>query len=202
LSAGRVELATNRVSVTVCDDRQPNERVVIQLCEKSGWIIAGVTHLGWLCEIPEEDRNVFRAALAGLYALGAVGLVHEQIESRLVAAPLPPSEHSRGSELPKGQWPAANSPHPYDISADGLVVWPYRHYESAVHYPLDESPTSAPRPRSLARAAGLTPLPVAAIVFREHSLFWADWSTYWETEQVLSAIPIRLLPGVELLKKP
>ena len=216
LSVGRVELTTKRVSVTLCDKGQPHEPVVIQFCEQSGWIIAGVTDQGWLCEMPEEDRTVFRAALAGLYKLGAVGLVREQIESHLVAAPLPPSERPRtpssashalsdswrANEFPKGQWSGEKPFHPYDISVDGLVVWPYGHYESEVRYPLDEGPTSTPRPRSLARAAGLTPLPETALVFREHAVAWSDWSAYWETEQVLSAIPIRLLPGVELLKRP
>jgi hypothetical protein len=199
LSVGRIELATNGISVTLCDASRPHDDVEILFCEQSGWIIAGLASQGWLSEMTEEDRTVFRAALAGLYSQGGVGLVREQIESHLVAAPLPASLQSRGGELSKGEWSADDTFHPYDISDEGLVVWPYGHYESAVHYPLDDSPTSVPRPRSVARAAGLTPLPEAAIVFREHSLDWADWSTYWETEQAVSAIPIRLLPGVKML---
>ena len=33
------------------------------------------------------------------------------------------------------------------------------------------------------------------------ALLWDDWRAYWETEQNLSAIPIRLLPNVVLLKR-
>ena len=90
---------------------------------------------------------------------------------------------------------------PYDISAAGLVVWPQRDYAAEVHYSLEERPTTVPRPRSLARAAGLSPLPLAAIVYRENPLNWNDWRTFWEAEQTPSAIPISLLQDVELLKQ-
>ena len=86
-------------------------------------------------------------------------------------------------------------------SSNGLVVWPQGHYDAEVHFALDESPTVTPRPRSLSRAAGLTPLPLAAIVFAEHSLDWAEWHAYWETEQNPTAIPRRLLPEVTLLRQ-
>ena len=81
-----------------------------------------------------------------------------------------------------------------------LVVWPHRHYEAEIHYSLGDESIIVPRPRSLARAAGLPPLPRAALLFREHPLSRDDWQAYWETEQNLSAIPVRLLPDVELLK--
>ncbi|HEY2252745.1 MAG TPA: hypothetical protein VGH74_16840, partial [Planctomycetaceae bacterium] len=94
LSVGRVDLATNRASVTLCDARQKNDNVVIQFCEHSRWIVATVAEQGWLREMVEEDRKVFRAALAGLYKRGAVGLVRDQIESHLVAVPLPDAERA------------------------------------------------------------------------------------------------------------
>ncbi len=199
MSVGRVELATNRVQVLVCEQQNANEPVVIQFCEQSGWIVAAVADQGWLCDMTEEDRNVFRAALAGLYKRGAAGLVREQIESQLVAAPLPTAQSLAGP--PPDEFEQSAPPtHPYDISSEGLVVWPYGHFESAVKYSLEDGPQTSPRPRSLARAAGLAPLPLVALVYQEHPLAWNDWRAYWETEQNLAAIPVRLLPSVELLK--
>jgi hypothetical protein len=212
-SVGRVDLATNRVSVTLCDARQVDEPVVIQFCEQSGWIVGNVAEQGWLREMVEEDRKVFRSALAGLYKRGAVGLVREQIESRLVGAPVPVAELSavehaiaehisrnteRESDQNAGQ---ADGPatHPYDVSAEGLVVWPNWHFDTAIKYSLTDRPTTSPRPRSLARASGLAPLPLSALVYQEHPLAWEDWRAYWDTEQNVSAIPIRLLPDVDLL---
>ncbi|MBI3861304.1 MAG: hypothetical protein HY290_05355, partial [Planctomycetia bacterium] len=200
LYVDRVQLATNRVSIFLGDRRHAVEPVVIEFAEQSGWIVTEVAEPGWLREMTEEDRTVFRGALAGLYKRGAVRLVREQIESHLVAAPLPPGGQATGP-CRDAEMLAGRATHPYDVSPDGLVVWPYGHFESAVTYPLENIPTLSPKPRSLARAAGLGPLPRTALVFEEHSLLWEDWRAYWETEQNLSAIPIRLVANVELLKR-
>ena len=222
LSVGHVELATNRVTILLLDRDQPGEPVKIEFDEQSGWLIATVADLGWLRELTDEDRAVFRTALAGLYKLGSVDLVREQIESHLVA-PVITAVASPVDDIPDATAPAkvhfaasvphtpsthtlsqSNSPlktHPYDVASNGLVVWPQAHYDAEVHFALDESPTATPRPRSLARAAGLTSLPLAAIVFAEHSLDWAEWHAYWETEQNPTAIPRRLLPEVTLLRQ-
>ena len=196
LSIGRVELATNRVLVTIQNMEHPDTPVELQFTEQSGWLIAGIANPGWLQELTDEDRAVFRTALAGLYKLGAVDLVREQIESQLIAPPLPVTD---GATSPVDRGPADRS-HPYDISTAGLVVWPHRHYEAEIHYSLGDEAIIIPRPRSLARAAGLSPLPRSEILFNEHPLARSDWHAYWETEQNLSAIPVRLLPDVELLK--
>lgn len=201
LSVPRVELATNRVLITIGNSQHPDNPVEIHFAEQSGWLLAGVAQQGWLRELTDEDRAVFRTALAGLYHRGAVDLVREQIESQLIAPPLP--AHENPSSPPHHPQPTpAERTHPYDISPAGLVVWPHRHYEAEIHYSLGDESTIVPRPRSLARAAGLTPRPRAALLFREHPLSRDDWQAYWETEQNLSAIPIRLLPDIELLKPP
>lgn len=200
LSVERVELATNRVTVVVRNQDDADEPVRIEFAEQSGWLIATVADRGWLAELTDEDRAVFRTALAGLYKLGAVNLVREQIESHLVAPAVPASEPVADALHPANRPASVLHTHPYDIAQAGLIVWPLGHYETEVHYALDESPSSTPRPRHLARAAGLTPLPLASILFAEHALNWDEWQAYWETEQNLSAIPLRLLPDVELLR--
>lgn len=202
LSLGPVELSTNRVLVTISNSQYPDDPLEIQFAEQSAWLIAGVSRQGWLNELTDEDRAVFRTALAGLYHFGSVDLVREQIESRLVAPALPVADHSPHQSQLATRPPDKVRTHPYDISSLGLVVWPHRHYEAEIHYALGDEAIIVPRPRSLARAAGLIPMPRGAILFREHPMVWHDWQTYWETEQNLSAIPIRLLPDIELLKSP
>ncbi|MBS0207236.1 MAG: hypothetical protein JSS49_30535 [Planctomycetes bacterium] len=200
LSVGRVELATNRILVSIRNSEHRDEPLEIHFEEQSGWLIAGIARQGWLGELTDEDRAVFHTAIAGLYSLGAVDLVREQIESQLIAPPLPIEDpHAAGQILNRSESGLLRT-HPYDISTAGLVVWPHRHYEAEIQYSLGDEGTIVPRPRSLARAAGLTPLPRAALLFREHPLSQDDWQAYWETEQNLSAIPVRLLPDVELLK--
>ncbi len=200
LSIGRIDVATNRIVVQLNDERLPEIPVRIEFTEQSGWLIARVSDQGWLSELSEDDRTIFRAALAGLYKLGAVGLVREQIESHLIASPPPAPASPSGTPLSVADTSAEPLPYPYDISAAGLVVWPQPDYTSEVHYSLEERPTTVPRPRSLARAAGLKLFPLAAIVYRENPLNWTDWKSFWEAEQTLSASSINLLPEVELLK--
>lgn len=197
LSVGEVELSTNRVLITISNSEYRDDPVEIQFAEQSNWLVAGIANQGWLREFTDEDRAVFRTALAGLYQLGAVDLVREQIESQLIAPVLPITDSPRSSS---GQESAPYQYHPYDIATAGLIVWPHRHYEAEIQYALGDEATIIPRPRSLARAAGLSPLPRGAILFDEHPLTRGAWRAYWETEQNLLAIPIRLLPDVELLK--
>jgi len=194
LSVGTVELATNRVLVTVQNAADPDDPLQIEFDEQSGWLLAGVPRLGWLGEFLEEDRAVFRTALAGLYKLAAVDMVREQIERQLLAPPLPDEARTAAHGSPRRS-------HPYDIATAGLIVWPHRHYEAEIHYSLGDESVFVPRPRNLARAAGLSPLPRSAILYSEHPLSRADWQTYWENEQNVSALPIRLLPDVELLER-
>ncbi|MBC8113401.1 MAG: hypothetical protein H7062_03425, partial [Candidatus Saccharimonas sp.] len=155
LSVEHVELATNRVAILLLDEAQPDEPVHIEFAEQSGWLIAGVAELGWLADLTDEDRAVFRTALAGLYKLGAVDLVREQIESQFIAPSIPAVAHASDATSLANETASASKTHPYDIASTGLVVWPLGHYEAEVHYVLDETPTTTPRPRSLARAAGL-----------------------------------------------
>lgn len=199
LAVGRVDLSTNRVLITITNSQHHENPVELHFAEQSGWLIAGVANQGWLRELTDEDRAVFRTALAGLYELGAVNLVREQIESQLIAPPLPITRVGTSHQESSGQSPEDRI-HPYDIATTGLVVWPHRHYEAEIHYSLSDEPVITPRPRSLARAAGLAPVTRAAILFSEHSIARTDWQAYWEIEQNMLAIPIRLMPDVELLR--
>lgn len=197
LSVDRVELATNRVLFAIRNSQYPGEPLELQFAEQSGWLVAAIAEQGWLRELTDEDRAVFRAALAGLYELGAVDLVREQIESQLIAPPLPVSDSHHQPPVETASGPRV---HPYDVAAAGIIVWPHWHYEAEVQYSLTDEPTIVPRPRSLARAAGLAPVPRAALLFREHRLSRESWEAYWETEQNVRVIPMRLLPDVHLLR--
>lgn len=200
LSVSWVDLATNRVLVMISDNTHSDEPAQIEFSEQSGWLIARVAKEGWLCHVSNDDHAVFSAALAGLYKLGNVGLVREQIESQLRAASHGSSVWQAdvlGSERSRDNRASRH----YDISTAGLIVWPGEKYDVELHYSLEERPTTVPRPRSLARAAGLAPLPLAAVVYRETPLSWDDWKAYWEQEQSTSESSRRLVPGVRFLPR-
>ena len=139
----------------------------------------GRRDLGWLNNFEPDDVDIFKAALTGLYKLAAVDLVREQIERQLITtSPNASPANARQSVLPI---------HPYDIGASGLVIWPNALYENEVYYPLDEKPVTHPRPRALARASSLNPLPIEVLVYQYHDVHWDVWQRFWENEQSLPA---------------
>ncbi len=176
LTVDGVELSTNRITVRIArgDESLP---LRLTFAEQSGWLIAGVQEAGWSRELTPDECTVLATALAGLYHQAAVDLVREQIESEL-----------------------GRPAHPYDIAEAGLIVWPTRSYDVEVHFPLDDRPLIAPRPRSVARLANLNPLPAGALIFTEHPVSWTDWVEFWDREQSAEQPPAGLLVDVTLLR--
>jgi hypothetical protein len=172
-----VSLSTNRIDVTFAHDGHPNDPARLTFAEQSGWLAAGISEPGWLRRLTLDEQTVLAAALAGLYQEAAVDLVREHVERQL-----------------------GSPPHPYDISETGLMVWPTRSFETEVLYSLKERPLSTPRPRSVARAAGLEPLPIGALLFREHPIEWSRWQSFWLAEGSGPVCPPPLLNGVPVLR--
>lgn len=177
ISVKDVQLTTNRVLVTLDEASHPDTPLYLEVTEQSGWLVAGTRDPGWLNELEPDDAEVFKAALTGFYKLAAIALVREQIASQLVALP---AQEGRGADSR-----SSRRIHPYDIGPTGLVVWPNGVYETEAFYPLDEQPISHPRPRFLARATGLEPLPIEAIVFERNEIAWEEWQRFWDNEQNL-----------------
>lgn len=183
---GDVDLTTNRVLVKIEITTKPYRPVQLEFAEQSGWLVAVVREAGWLDEIEPDDAEVFQAAVTGLYKLAAVDLVREQIQRQLIM-----DSHQ---VVPPGQSQPEEEFHPYDISSTGLIIWPHSMYETEVYYPLDEEPVTHPRPRFLARATGLHPLPLDVLVFERHELDWEEWQRFWDNEQNLPAHSLARFP--------
>ena len=179
ITVADVELTTNRVLVKIQETSMPDHPIELEFSEQSGWLAAVIRDTGWLDNMEPDDAQVFKAALTGLYKLAAVDLVREQIESQIsIATPQTPAEPIPSSSI---------QVHPYDIGPSGLVIWPNGSYETELHYPLDETPVTHPRPRFLARACGLNPLPIEALVFNYHVVEWDEWRQFWDNEQNIPA---------------
>jgi hypothetical protein len=166
-----VELATNRVLISIEEASHAGQPMQLEFAEQSSWLVATIRESGWLNEISPDDAEIFKAAVTGFYKLASVDLVREQIERHLLV------------KKPSRTETRVIRSHPYDISSAGLIVWPHSDYEHEVTYALDDQPTTTPRPRSLARSAGLTAVPMSTIVFKLHDLDWNDWRKFWDDEQ-------------------
>lgn len=173
-SVASVQLSTNRVSIRL---QHPDHATPLRLTlsEQSGWLVAGLQQAEWISQFTPGQRQVFSTALVGLYKMAAVDLVREHIEQQF-----------------------GSPPHPYDISEAGLVVWPTRTYDAELIYSLEERPTITPRPRSIARVAGLDPVPATALIFALHPVPLTAWIAYWEAEHH-EALPPPLLADVPVI---
>jgi hypothetical protein len=185
LSVSTVELASNSLRVTICCPRLSPEPLWLAFQEQSGWLVGGIPDFGWGEQLSHDQLRILHGALAGLYRLGGVDLIREQID-----ACFPP-------RIP-----------PYDISERGLTLWPAGRYEIEVNYSLDQRPTISPRPRSVARSYNLPSLRRTDLVFADTEIPWESWVRFWEvpaadsSEKSSGWVAVRLLPVPQNLTEP
>jgi hypothetical protein len=179
VTAGEIATATNRVRVQLCCPGLAADDVQVTFAERGGWLVAGVARRGWLRQLSPGQTAVLQTALAGFYKLAGVDLIREQVEANLEAPP------------------AA-----FDVTEDGLVVWPGANYETAAVYDPREEP--AIHPRVLAGPAVWLPvLDARRLLFAKVPIAWPDWVETWERSQAggVMAAPlpdaVRLLPAAE-----
>ncbi|MFT3768779.1 MAG: hypothetical protein QM820_25310 [Minicystis sp.] len=185
IRVARVQLASNRVRVLLERGAGREEHrsyrdaaareddtasVAITFEEQSGWLVAGVPRLGWVADSSATERVLFENALGGLYQLAGVDLVRQQIEAALPGAP------------------------PYDVSDDGLVVWPGGRWTTELLYPLEGRGEITAEVRGEPAADPPAALDRKRILFREQPIAWAAWVEAWSTDA-----PRRVVQGDSLL---
>ncbi len=173
LKAGEIHLGTNRIRFELCCEAMDQTPVYIDLANRGGRLVAGVAEAGWLGRISDNQRMVFRDALAGFYKLAGVQLVREQI-----VAALPP-----GSDC--------------DYTVDELIVWLDAQWTRGAAYNLNR-PDQPPRPLGGALEPAL-PGNARVFLFAEQRLLWTDWVEQWERDRAGKEHEPPLLAGVRLL---
>jgi hypothetical protein len=192
----RVELASNRVRVVLArgaEAQQPQghgeaagaadaDGVAIDFEEQSGWLVASVARAGWLAELGAVERVLFENALGGLYQLAGVELVREQLQATLGGLRWGRTEPSAGAAAP-----------PYDVSSEGLVVWPAG-FATELVYALEGRAEPAARVHGEPPETPPPALSRKRILFHEQPILWAEWVEAWG-----SADPRRVVKGDSLL---
>jgi len=79
LTVGKVRLATNSVQVALDVALWPGEPLVVEFAVRQGWIVARIAKPGWTPLLSPPERTLLQNALAILYVLAGVDLVHEHI---------------------------------------------------------------------------------------------------------------------------
>jgi len=178
LTVQEIHLATNRVRIALkrLDVAESNLEITFDM--QSGWLLAGVTSLGWAGQLVPQQERVLTAALVGLYKMAAVDLVRQEI----AAAFFPP--------VPS-----------YELNSQGLVVWPNGSSDVRVMYHLRIKGSIAP-PSVVGTAHGSFPtLDLTRLVFREVPIPWDRWVAFWQKDQAGrleggdSLSPVSVLPS-------
>ncbi len=152
-----VEAGSNRIRLELACSALGEPGLELKFEEQAGWLLAHLSHLGWPPRLTSPQKAVFSLALTGFYKKAGVDLVREQIEACF--AP----------ECP-----------PYDLAADGLVVWPGQDYESEVAYALGEGPVLHPRIVEGLPPVQMPVLKADELLFRNRPLTWQTWVNAWE----------------------
>jgi hypothetical protein len=178
LDVTRVELGSNRIRVGVRCPSAGAEACELSFEEQSGLLLASIVETGFVASLEDPPRTLFENALAGLYHLAGVDVVREQIEATL------------GADTP------------YDISEEGLVIWPGEGYRSEVLYALPrrkDQITLEPRLRGEPPPQPPRSLDARAFFLAHQPIAWADWVHAWSGGDRGRSDARRLVTGASLL---
>ncbi len=179
ISVVGIELGSNRVIVELVCDKLTKSRTIVAFEEQSGLLVANIVEPGFIHLLPDkENRILFENALAGFYRVAGVDLVREQIRVVL-------GDHVA-----------------YDISNEGLVVWPDEHYRTELIYRLNSGftdPVVEPVVRGETPINAPQSIDLRKIMFRDQHITWADWVKAWSTHDPENGSFSRVLFGTSIL---
>jgi hypothetical protein len=176
---GKIHLGSNRIAIELTLAGAADASAWVAFEERAGWLGAAVVNPGWFVRLAARERGALTTALAGLYKMGSVELVREQLEASFEPGTVA-----------------------FDILEEGLVVWPSTGYEVQAVYHLRDGEVLKPCCAPGAVATGLPTLSAARLLFTRTVIPWARWVEVWEADQAGKAHPERLLAGVNLLPLP
>jgi hypothetical protein len=171
----KVEAATNCLRLELACPKLGGGDLQLRFDEQSGWLLAQVAEPGWL-PTDAEQAAVFALSLTGFYQEAGVDLIREQIEACL--APLSCQ---------------------YDITDEGLVVWPDGDSATRVVYDVNEEPEMRPRVVAGSSREDLPVLRSYDLVFHHRRVGWMTWIDAWDVEDTGAQPPKPLLPGARVL---
>ena len=172
-----IRLGTNSVRLTLGSADAADDPLQLVFEAESGRLLAGVAAPGWIGRLQPDARRVLTAAIVGFYKSAGVEMIRQQIEN----------EFRIGEPQAKPAPPLC-----YDVTGEGLVVWPDAHSDSEVLYDLREGPWIAPQSiRGLPRRRMPT-IERRRIVFTEVPVDWQRWVEGWEQDVSRPGNPLDL----------
>ncbi len=179
VAVDHIAIGSNRVHIDlVCPSVAP-ERARLAFEYQSGWTVASLPERGWIDRLDEPQRRILEIALAGFYKRSGVDLVREQLEQVLAGEGTPP---------------------PYDVSDDGLLVWPGRGYQTEAVYDL-RAPYPTPKLRGAPWTGELPTLAGHHALYFRVPLSWEIWTNVWE-QLARGEEPMEIVVGPSLIRRP
>ena len=172
LEVHAIEVGSNRIRVGVACESVSADIAWLQFEEQSGSLVASVATTGFIDALPADQHATLEIALAGLYKRAGVDIVREQVESLLGAGTA------------------------YDISAEGLVVWPGEGYATEVVYALDGTGSVAGVVRGEPLEKAPAPLDLGRLLFARQAIRWTAWVEAFREDRESSP---RVVDGPPLL---
>jgi len=166
---GKISICSNRIAIEFTSAADSRENVWIAFEERTGWLVASVANTGWLSRLDARQLAVWSTALAGLYKLGSVDLVREQIEAC----------------FPAGRVTV-------DVLPEGLVVWPTARFDVQAVYHLRDGAVQRPSLRGENTSVVLPSLSASRVIFRNMPITWERWVAVWNKDQAGQRIPLPL----------
>ncbi len=175
LVVGTITMASNRVRIELLCPGKDAGSAEISFEEQSGLLLGTISRAGFIDTLEGEQRIVFENALAGLYKVAGVDLVREQVDAVLGGLP-------------------------WDITDDGLLVWPDGTWATEVLYDLEGRGKLKPvrRVGDGEGARSAKPLGADAVLFRQGDIAWTDWVAAWAAAAKVE----RLVHGGTILAAP
>lgn len=172
LEVHAIEVGSNRIRVGITCEAVSGDVAWLQFEEQSGSLVASVATAGFIDALDEEHHATFEIALAGLYKRAGVEVVREQVEALL------------GDSTS------------YDISTEGLVVWPGKGYATEVVYPLVGAGTTSGVVRGEPLSAAPKSLELDRLLFARQAILWTAWVDAFREDRESSP---RVIDGPPLL---
>jgi hypothetical protein len=153
---GPIHLSTNRIRILVDYSGAPGRPLELALEMRSGWLVARVVRTGFAADLAPGERLMFETALAGMWKLAGVDLIHEQL-----CAVLPQA----------AAW---------DVAGEGLVVDFQNGAGARVLYPLRPEGAIAPRVLRGDPWKTLPALDPSHVLFTQAPIGWESWVKFWQ----------------------
>ncbi|HTU91124.1 MAG TPA: hypothetical protein VMF69_13685, partial [Gemmataceae bacterium] len=173
---GKVMLTPTRIGIELLQ-AEAAPAVELEWEDQAGWLVASIREPGWLEALDISQRQDVTTALAGLYKLAGIDLVHEQVRECL-----PPRAG-------------------FTLTERDLIVETGPLREAAVRYDLTR-PRGPLKPYTLAGAAAASwpALDPGRVIFARVPLSWQQWVENWQDGQdgkmprLLLSSSVKLLP--------